>query len=82
MAAEIDELLSELPSLSPEEMLRLRQAIDRQVVRSPSTAAANGSLPLDALNRLRQQLCALPVHNPADRLSNRDHDRIVYGDDT
>ena len=81
MSAEIEKLLSELPSLSPDEMVRLRQAIDRQLAQSPSAGAANGSQRLQALNRLRRELSALPVHNPVDGLSNRDHDRIVYGDD-
>jgi hypothetical protein len=81
MAAEIDKMLAELPSLSPDEMLRLREAIDRRMAQFPSKSAASGSQQLQALNHLRQELSALPVHNPNDGLSNRDHDRIVYGGD-
>lgn len=32
-----------------------------------------------ALNDLRGKLAALPVANPDDGLSNRDHDRLLYG---
>lgn len=31
------------------------------------------------LDALRQKLAALPVVNPDDGLSNRDHDRLLYG---
>ena len=34
----------------------------------------------DALRRLRQELAALPVHNPVDGFSNRQHDQLLYGD--
>ena len=34
----------------------------------------------DALRRLRQELALLPVHNPADGWSNRNHDQLLYGD--
>ena len=34
----------------------------------------------DALRRLRQELAALPVDNPADGFSNRQHDQLLYGD--
>jgi len=31
------------------------------------------------LKRLRHELASLPVHNPADGFSNRDHDNALYG---
>jgi len=34
----------------------------------------------DALHRLRQELATLPVHNPANGWSNRQHDQLLYGD--
>ena len=34
----------------------------------------------EALRRLRQELACLPVHNPTDGWSNRDHDQVLYGD--
>jgi hypothetical protein len=34
----------------------------------------------DALHRLRQELAVLPVHNPVDGFSNRQHDQLLYGD--
>ena len=79
MSAEIDKMLAELPSLSSDDMLRLRQAIDRQLAETAETSAADGTARLQALKRLREEVAALPVHNSADGLSNRDHDRIVYG---
>ncbi len=32
----------------------------------------------DLLNQLRQKVSALPVRNPCDGFSNRDHDRLLY----
>lgn len=32
-----------------------------------------------ALERLRQDLAALPVENPVDGFSNRQHDQLLYG---
>ena len=29
---------------------------------------------------LRQEMAALPIGNPADGISNRDHDALLYGD--
>jgi len=34
----------------------------------------------DQLNHLRKRLSTLPVGNLPDGLSNRDHDRILYGE--
>jgi len=34
----------------------------------------------DALRRLRQELAELPIHNPIDGFSNRQHDQLLYGD--
>lgn len=82
MATEIDKLLEELQLLSPEEMRRVRRAIDELLAESGPATAANGSRRLEALNRLRKELVALPVENLAVGLSNRDHDKLLYGGDS
>lgn len=77
MATEIDKRLRELQLLCSDDMRRLRRVIDKQLSRSEP--AGNGSAQLQALNRLRKELAALPVQHPADGLSNRDHDRLRNG---
>lgn len=82
MAAEIDKLIQEVQSLTADEMRRLRRAIDVQLADSEPEVSGNGSAQLHALNRLRKELEALPVQNPADGLSNRNHDSLLYGGDS
>lgn len=81
MASKVDQLLDQLQSLSTDEMHRLRQAIDEQLAQSRTAVAPNGRQRLEALNQLRKDLAALPVRNPEDGFSNRDHDKLVYGGD-
>lgn len=33
----------------------------------------------NALNQLREQIAKMPVCNPSDGKSNRDHDALIYG---
>jgi len=40
---------------------------------------ANAASQREALRELMADLDALPVGNPADGASNRDHDRLLYG---
>lgn len=81
MATEIDKLLREVQSLSPDDMRRLRRVIDERLARSEPPVSGHGSAQLQALDQLRKELAALPVQNPPDGLSNRDHDRLLYGGD-
>ena len=78
---DMNKLLEELPSLSPDELRRVRQVIDEHLVESRAAVAVNGSERLQVLSGLRQELALLPVRNPADGFSNRDHDKLVYEGD-
>ena len=78
--ADIDKLLEEVRSLSTGDLLRLRHAIDAKLTGSHRTSPANSSERLQSLSRLRSQLVSLPIHNPADGLSNRDCDQLLYGE--
>ena len=64
--------------LTPAEKLMLIEHLARSLRDVPTqTTFAKQH---DALRRLRQGLAALPVHNPADGFSNRQHDQLIYGD--
>jgi hypothetical protein len=82
MTAEIEKLLQEVQSLSTDEIRRLRWAIDKQLADSERVISGNGSAQLQTLSRLRKELAALPVQNPTDGFSNRNHDSLLYGDDS
>lgn len=66
-----------LDDLTPTEKLQLIEEAARSL-RAPTTAQEpekrNASL-----ERLRRELAALPVRNPADGFSGRDHDSVLYG---
>ena len=66
-----------LPSLTPAQKRKLLQKVTDSLYpkRGPPSAAAQRK----AFLELRRKLAALPVHNPSDGLSNRDHDKILYG---
>jgi len=81
MTSDIDKLLGELQTLSAEDMRRMRRAIDEQLAEDRTGVGTNGKQRLQALNRLRKELATLPVCNPADGFSNRDHDKLLYGGD-
>ena len=56
-------------------------ALIEYLARSFQTASAGISPDQQraALQRLRSELAALPVVNPADGFSNRQHDQLLYG---
>ena len=64
--------------LTPAQKLRLIE----ELARSLHTAAteAKPRYYRTNLDRLRRELAGLPVHNPADGFSNRDHDSELYGE--
>lgn len=66
-----------LNHLSAAEKLQLIEEVARSL-RAPATGAKAGHRRA-ALERLRRELTALPVLNPADGFSNRDHDDVLYG---
>jgi len=66
-----------LSRLTPTEKLQLIEEVARSLRQppeefEPSTSQAD-------LDRLRRELAALPVCNPADGFSNRNHDEELYG---
>jgi len=52
----------------------------RVVVMPEQGSPANAQEKKSALDSLRRELEVLAVANPDDGLSNRDHDRLIYGD--
>jgi Arc/MetJ-type ribon-helix-helix transcriptional regulator len=82
-------LLREGKFTSPDEVIDEALRLVRQRYQEPEgekEAAASVTPPVDRtgrqlenLRRLSQKLEAMPVAAVADGLSNRDHDRILYG---
>ena len=64
--------------LTPAEKLMLIEHLARSLRDVPTQTTFTKQH--DALRRLRQELAALPVRNPADGCSNRQHDQLLYGD--
>jgi hypothetical protein len=67
--------------LDRHDKLRLIEVLARSLQRADAGPA---SLPTPAerranLKRLRRDLDALPIGNPEDGCSNRDHDALIYG---
>jgi hypothetical protein len=73
-----DVLQKAIHGLSPAERLHLIEEVAKSLHGSPA-----GTDPRHCranLERLRRELAALPVRNPSDGFSNRDHDRPLYGE--
>lgn len=64
--------------LTPGEKLELIERVVRSLRARGQAPPAFGQR--EAMEILRQKLAALPVRNSADGFSNRDHDKIIYGD--
>ena len=67
-----------LARLTRSEKVQLVQRLTRSL--RPATSKFSAEQRRDALNRLRKEIAELPVNNPADGFSNRDHDRVLYRD--
>jgi hypothetical protein len=74
---DFDTMAQTLEQLSPTEKLVLIERLARSLRVVPQEGALDQQH--ETLRRLRQELAALPVANPADGFSNRDHDCILYG---
>jgi len=74
---QFDFLLRTLDHLTPAEKLELIEQVARSL-RAEATGANPGERRA-TLERLRRELAAMPVQNPADAFSNRDHDGVLYG---
>jgi hypothetical protein len=66
-----------LTKLTPGEKLQLIEEVARSL-RQPSEKVGARESRTD-LDRLRRELAALPVCNPADGFTNRNHDEELYG---
>ncbi len=73
-----DVLHKAIDQLSPAERLHLIEEVARSL--QQSSVAVDPKQQRANLDCLRQELAAMPVHNPADGFSGRDHDRVLYGD--
>lgn len=63
-------------SLSDRRKLELIRSLTESLLQIDADADGNRRI---ALDELRREMAALPVSNPTDGLSNRDHDRLLYG---
>ncbi|MCI0464297.1 MAG: hypothetical protein L0Z62_45765 [Gemmataceae bacterium] len=67
-----------LDQLTAGEKLELMERLAHSLRAQPPARAPEQKR--EALNRLRQELAALPVVNPAAGFAGRDHDHLLYGD--
>ena len=67
-----------LEKLTVREKLELIERLARSVLRAPTPCSAEQKR--EALNQLRREMVTLPVSNPPDGFSGRDHDQLLYGD--
>ncbi len=72
------DLQKTLDHLAPAQKLRLIEELARSL-RASAAEAQPDDLRAN-LDGLRSELAHLPVRNPADGVSNRDHDSELYGE--
>jgi Arc/MetJ-type ribon-helix-helix transcriptional regulator len=77
--ASSDEVLGEALRLVEERYQEPGEARERAVCSPAHISADRTAQQLGALDKLVQKLDAMPTSVIADGLSNRDHDRILYG---
>lgn len=76
-----------MASLTHQEKLQLFERLAHSLHQSDAESECSPPSEHDASKRkkalddLRQELNRLPVMNPDDGLSNRDHDQLLYGDE-
>jgi len=75
---DLNTLEQTIERLTPAEKLTLIERLARSLRDAPTRTTP--AQQRDALHHLRQELAALPVHNPVDGFSNRQHDQLLYGD--
>ena len=74
---DLETLAQTVERLTPTEKLTLIEYLARSLRETPTQTTSTQQR--DALRRLRQELAILPVHNPVDGFSNRQHDQLLYG---
>jgi Arc/MetJ-type ribon-helix-helix transcriptional regulator len=77
--ASSEDLIDEALRLVEERYQEPRQANEWAVRGNAQMSADRTARQLASLNELAQKLDAMPASAIADGLSNRDHDRILYG---
>lgn len=78
MTAEMQSILQSLDHLTSADKLLLIEEAARSLrsqAAQPDPAGQSA-----ALRRLLADMAALPLEGPDDDFSNRDHDRVLYGD--
>jgi hypothetical protein len=75
---DLDAVVQTLERLTPIEKLVLIERLARSL--QDISTRLTPSQQRDALRRLRQELKGLPVCNPSDGFTNREHDQLLYGD--
>jgi hypothetical protein len=74
-----DSLVQTLEQLTRREKLALIERLARSLQEPATEDQVIADQQRQALQRLQHVLTSLPVHNPDDGFSNRDHDRLLYG---
>jgi hypothetical protein len=74
---DFDTAVQMVECLTAQEKLALIERLARSL--QGSTLDVSPAQQRAALQHLRQELAALPVRNPADGFSNRQHDQLLYG---
>jgi Putative addiction module component len=77
---DFDTIIQTLPRLTPGEKLALIERLAHSLQAPRAVDQVSAVQQREALRRLRYTLATLPVRNPEDGFSNRDHDRLLYGD--
>ena len=73
-------IIQTLHRLTPGEKLALIERLAHSLQAPIAGDQVSAVQQREALRRLRHAPATLPVHNPEDGFSNRDHDRLLYGD--
>ena len=74
---DLEAIVQTLDRLTTGEKLALIERLARSLREPMARDQASPAQQREALQRLRRTLKALPIHNPTDGFSNRDHDRIL-----
>jgi hypothetical protein len=73
----LETISNELETLSVNQKLQLIERLARSVRNGKEHSSQEQR---EALEALRKELASLPVNNPDDGFSNRDHDSLLYGE--
>jgi hypothetical protein len=74
-----DSLAQTLEQLTSHEKLAIIERLARSLQEPATEDRVIAEQQRKALQGLQHTLSSLPIHNPDDGFSNRDHDRLLYG---